>query len=492
MESYYITTPIYYVSGKPHLGHAYTTIASDILARWNRNAGRKVFFLTGTDEHGQKVEKKAREQGMEPKEFVDSLIHEFTGMNEHFNISHDYFIRTTYEEHKNFVQEMLQKAYDKGDIYKDTYKGLYCVDCEKYYTEQDLEENNCPIHRKPVEQMDEENYFFKLSKYQDELLKFYEEKPGFLSPSTMRQETINRVQEGLQDISISRNKKTLSWGVELPFDKDHVTYVWFDALFNYLSALRINNAEEFWPAQVHVVGKDIMWFHKVYWPAFLLSVGKELPEKVYAHGWWTVEGEKMGKALGNVIDPIEFSSKYGVDEFRYFILTAGTFGEDQDFSFDRFKEKVNSELNDDLGNLASRIYGMTNKYFDGRIPEGKEFYEKELELVKASNIYKDFDKAMDELDFTKAVDLLWGFIRKVNSYINEVEPWREKDKERLATTMNILISSLKLISGYIEPLMPDKAKKLRVMYNFNQPHFELKLVDSGGLGEKDRLFEKID
>ncbi|MCA9496568.1 MAG: methionine--tRNA ligase [Nanoarchaeota archaeon] len=495
LNNFYITTPIYYLSGKPHLGHAYTSIACDILARWNRNIGKNVFFQTGTDEHGQKVAKNAAIAKKNPKEFTEELLPEFKKQLEIMNISNDYFLRTTNEDHKKFVQEMLQKSYDNGDIYKGTYEGLYCIDCEQYYKEDELLENNvCPVHKKKVENLKEENYFFKLSKYQNKLLKLYEKNPEFLSPKSKAQETLNRVKEGLMDISISRNKKTLSWGIELPFDKEHVTYVWFDALFNYISGLKINNNfKEFWPANIHVIGKDIMWFHKVYWPAFLMSVDMKIPKKVFAHGWWTVNGEKMGKALGNVINPNQVAQKYGTDEFRYFLMSVGTFGDDLDFSEKLFSEKINNELNNDFGNLVSRVHTMTNKYFEGITPEVGLFNDIDEKYLSKLNIYEKFNSEMQELKFNTAIETLWTAIRETNAYINEVAPWKENNKERLKTIIVILISSIKLFGEYIDCFMPEKAKKLRKQFNIKKENkFVFEIIQSKiKLNEKENLFEKI-
>ena len=494
-NNFYITTPIYYASGKPHLGHAYTSICSDALARWNRDIGKEVFFLTGTDEHGQKVQKKAIEAKKTPKEFVDDLIPEFKKQLEVMNISYDYFIRTTDEKHKSFIQKMLQKSFDNGDIYKGVYEGLYCIDCEQYYKTEDLLENNvCPVHKKKVESVKEENYFFRLSKYQNKLLEFYKNHPEFLSPKSKAQETINRVKEELIDISISRSKKTLSWGIELPFDKSHVTYVWFDALFNYVSALEINGKKDFWPADVHVVGKDIMWFHKVYWPAFLMSTGYDLPKKVFAHGWWTVNGEKMGKALGNVIDPIEVAEKYGVDEFRYFVISGGTFGDDMDFSYEKFAEKINNELNNDFGNLISRVHAMTTKYFDGKIPKVSKLMPEDLELLEKLNFYIKFNENMQELKFNFAIEILWNAIRETNAYINKTAPYKESNKERLGTILNILCSSSVFFAKYASCFMPKKAQKIFKQFNVkNDGIFKLEFLEAGHkLGEKENLFTKIE
>lgn len=494
-NSFYVTTPIYYASGKPHLGHAYTSICCDAIARWNRNIGKSVFFMTGTDEHGQKIQKKADDAKKTPKEFVDSLIPEFKNQLEVMDISYDYFIRTTDEKHKKFIQKMLQKSFDNGDIYKGVYEGLYCIDCEQYYKTEDLLENNvCPVHKKKVESVKEENYFFRLSKYQNKLLDFYKKNPAFLSPKSKAQETINRVKEELIDISISRSKKTLSWGIELPFDKSHVTYVWFDALFNYLSGLEINQMQDFWPADVHVVGKDIMWFHKVYWPAFLMSTGYDLPKKVFAHGWWTVNGEKMGKALGNVIDPIEVAKKYGTDEFRYFVISSGTFGDDMDFSYEKFREKINNELNNDFGNLISRVHAMTGKYFEGKIPKISKLMSEDLELLEKLNIYEKFNFEMQELRFNFAIEILWNAIRETNAYINKTAPYKETNKERLGTIINLLASSCVLFAKYVNCFMPKKAEKIFKQFNVkNDGIFKLEFLEAGHkLAEKENLFTKIE
>lgn len=493
-EKFYITTPIFYTSGPLHLGHVYTSTACDILARWNRQLGKEVFFLTGSDEHGQKVAKKAQEIGINPKQFTDSLVKKFQKTLKKMNISYDYFIRTTDEEHKSFVQEMFQRSYDNGDIYKDTYEGLYCVDCERYYKEDELLEGEiCPDHKKKVELMKEENYFFKLSKYQDKLLELYKKQPEFISPKSKSQETLNRVSQGLEDISISRSKDNLTWGIDLPFDNNHVSYVWFDALYNYISALKINKKEEFWPAQVHVVGKDIMWFHKVFWPAFLMSSGFDMPQKVFAHGWWTVEGEKMGKSMGNVIEPLKIAEQFGLDEFRYYMFAVSSFGDDLDYSEQGFIEKINNDLNNDLGNLVSRIHAMTNKYFDGVVPESNKITQHENELMNSLNIFTQFNELMQQLDFHKALDILFTAIRSVNAYINKVEPWKEQNKERLATIISTLNFSVKIIGDYMNPFMPEKAELLRKQYNFTLGDFKIveQVPQGHKLGEKENLFQKV-
>ncbi|NCC71713.1 methionine--tRNA ligase, partial [bacterium] len=338
---FYVSTAIDYASGAPHIGHAYEKIGADVLARWNRNIGREVFFQTGTDEHGQKIVEKAKEEGKEVKNFVDEKVKGFMDLKEKLFLSNDYFIRTTNENHKIIVQKMLQKAYDNGDIYLGKYEGYYCVGCEKYYPEEDLLEGKiCPDHKIECAWIEDENYFFKLSKYQDKLLELYKKNPNFISPKFREMEIINRVNDGLRDISISRKKDKLSWGIEFPFDREHVTYVWFDALFNYYTTTEfLNDKKKFWPTNVHIIGKDIMWFHMVYWPAFLMSCNLDLPYRVHAHGMILDENaQKMSKSLGNVIDPFKEIEKFGLDEFRFFLMSLGSFGEDLKYSNREFIE----------------------------------------------------------------------------------------------------------------------------------------------------------
>lgn len=493
-NKFFITTAIDYASGKPHIGHAYEKISVDVIARWNRDIGKDVYFLTGTDEHGQKIVEKAEEINKSPQEFVDMITPQFKNMISKLNVSNDYFVRTTDDSHKEFVSSMLQKAFDNGDIYKGTYDGLYCVGCERYYVEEDLNEGNvCPDHKTECQTVSEENYFFKLSKYEDKLLKLYEETE-FLQPKSKAQETINRVKEGLKDISISRSKKKLTWGIDLPFDDTHVTYVWFDALFNYVSALNTNDKMDFWPCDVHMIGKDIKWFHEVYWPAFLMSVGLDVPKKVFAHGMiLDGDGHKMSKSLGNVIDPIKFSKKFGVDEFRYFLIAGGSFGEDMNFGEKMFAEKINNELNNDFGNLVSRVHAMTSKAFESGMPKIGELSGDDTDLLSKVNIFEKFNTLIQNLEYNKAFDVLWTAIRDTNAYVNKVAPWAEKDLVRLGTIMNVLCSSCVLFGKYASCVIPTKAELLFKQFNVsNDKIFKPEFLSEGHkLGAKENLFERI-
>lgn len=493
-NTFYITTPIYYATGNPHLGHSYTSIGSDLIARFNRLLGKKTFFLTGTDEHGQKVADKAAEKNLTPQKFVDIESQKFQDLTETLNLSNDFFIRTTQEKHKQFVQEMLQKAFDNGDIYLGEYDGLYCVGCEKYYAEDELLEGHvCPDHKTVCENVKQENYFFKLSKYEDFLLNLYE-TTDFISPKHRKDEIINRVKAGLNDISISRPKESLTWGIEFPFDTNHVTYVWFDALFNYASAVE---GKEFWPATNHIIGKDIMWFHMVYWPAFLKSVGLELPEKVHAHGIiLDGEGHKMSKSLGNVVDPFAEIEQYGLDEFRYYVMSLGSFGEDCRYSRKDFESAINNELNNDLGNLASRVHTMTSKYCNNNIPvlNMESLEEIDRQLLAKLEIKSELEQFISSFELNKAISKIWETIRLVNAYVNEAQPFKVQDIQRRSQIMSVLNNSLYNIASYISFIMPQKAEVLVQQFGY-----ELKqnlnveyLTKEVELQEKIQLFQKVD
>ena len=472
MKKFYITTPIYYVNDIPHLGHAYTTIAADVLARYYRQRGYKTFFLTGTDEHGLKIQQTAEKKGISPKELADKTHIKFKELWEVLNISYDRFIRTTDEDHINAVQHIFQKCYENGDIYLSEYESWYCVGCEEFKTETEIKDNDykCPIHQKKCEKIKEESYFFRLSKYQDKLLELYEKHPEFIKPDYRRNEVISFVKQGLKDLSVSRKRDRVKWGIPVPFDENHTIYVWFDALTNYLTGVgypEVNSEmfKTFWPADLHIVGKDILRFHTVYWPAFLMSAGLDIPKQVFAHGWWTVEGEKMSKTLGNVVNPFEAVKEYGVDEIRYFLLREIPFGQDGDFSKKAVIGRINSDLANDLGNLVSRTLSMINKFNKGVVECLEEGNRTELEnqyeeLYKKT--LKDFSSHIEKLEFNKALEKVWEFIDFLNKYIVKTEPWKLKkeNSDYLKTVLYVLADGLLLIGYLLYPFMPKKMEQL--------------------------------
>ena len=462
-NKFYVTTPIYYPNDIPHIGHAYTTIVADVLTRWNKIKGKEVFFLTGTDEHGKKIQSSAENSGKNPKEFVDFLIPKFKEAWKKLNIDYNRFIRTTDKDHEEIVKKILQKVYDKGDIYKGEYEGYYCTGCEAYYTQKDLVEGCCPIHKTKIEKLNEESYFFRLSKYQKKLLDFYKKNPSFISPKERRQEVLNRVKEGLKDLSISRT--SFDWGIPLPFDKKHVCYVWFDALFNYYSATRQKGKEKFWPADVHLIGKDILWFHSVYWPAFLISAEISLPEKIFAHGWWTFDNEKISKSRGKVINVDELIGIAGVDSARYFLLRATPFGEDGDFSESSLIERHNNELANKLGNLISRVASLIEK-------NGIE--KSDNKLLKKLN-YNKIEKYFDSFQFDKVLNEIFAFIDICNEYVQEKKLWESRDKKSLYE----LKESILKVADLLWPFIPETSEKIK-------KQFSLKNIKKGEI-----LFSKI-
>ena len=474
MEKFYITTPIYYPSANFHIGHCYTTIIADSIARYKRLAGYDVFFLTGTDEHGEKIEKKAKENGVTPKKYVDKIVDNAKDLWKSLGISYDKFIRTTDEYHEKAVQKIFNKLYEQGDIYKGEYEGLYCTPCESFWTETQLVDGKCPDCGRDVHIVKEESYFFKLSKYQDKLIKLYEEHPEFIQPESRKNEMLNNfIKPGLEDLCVSRT--TFNWGIPVTFDAKHVVYVWIDALTNYITALGYMSEDDslfkkYWPADLHLVGKEIVRFHTIIWPALLMALDLPLPKKVFGHGWLIIDGGKISKSLGNYKDPREYINLYGVDAIRYFALREVPFGNDGTFSESALIARINADLANILGNLVNRTISMSYKYFDGIVLEPSCKEEIDSDLIRSTSyLYKIVDEKMNELHISEAIDAIFDVLRKCNKYIDDTTPWilakDETKKDRLATVLYNLLESIRICAILLSPFMPTSVDK--ILYQLN-------------------------
>ncbi len=471
-DTFYVTTPIYYVNDKPHIGHAYTTILADVLSRYHRLLGDPTFFLTGTDEHGQKVQKAAVANKMTPQEQCDTTVTRFQELWKKLEITHDDFIRTTEDRHKNVVRTILQDLYDRGEVYKAEYSGHYCTPCERFFSKKDLvDEKLCPDCKRPTDEIIESNYFFKMGKYQSWLIDHIQSHPEFIQPDFRRNETLGFLRKPLEDLCISRPKKRLAWGIELPFDKEYVCYVWFDALINYITGIGYGqDAAKFakwWPASYHLIGKDILTTHTVYWPTMLKAMGIEQPKTIYAHGWWLIGSDKMSKSTGNAVNPIDVAEKYGVDAFRYFLMSEMSLGNDASFSEEIFITRYNSNLANDLGNLLSRVVKMIAKEAGGIIPAPVESaqteYEKELRETVLSAVF-EMEPAITGMKLDRGLEQIMNAIRAANRYMEQTAPWKlakEKNTDRLSTVLYTAAESLRIISGLLYPVMPGKMCEIR-------------------------------
>jgi methionyl-tRNA synthetase len=466
-KSFYITTPIYYVNASPHIGHAYTTIVADVLARYHRMAGVNTFFVTGTDEHGDKIAEAAQKAGVTPQEYADKISAQFRSLCPELSITNDYFIRTTDSNHIETVRYILQKVYDSGDIYFGSYEGHYCVGCERFYMEKELIEGKCPDHQTKPEYRKESNYFFRMSKYQDWLINHIKKTPDFIRPERYKNEVLAFLREPLEDLCISRPKTRLQWGITLPFDENYVTYVWFDALINYITALNYPDGEKFkifWPVAEHLIAKDILKPHGIYWPTMLKAAGIDPFRHLNVHGYWNLDQSKMSKSLGNIVQPLDLKDKYGLDAFRYFLLRDMVFGLDSNFSEEAFVQRLNSDLANDLGNLVSRTITMAIKYCDGKVPEINP-QKKDSSLCEAARkAVTEVESSFKDMSLHKALIAIWDFINVTNKYIVKNEPWTlgkdPANKEKLTAIMYNLLAALRSIAILLKPFMPQTSEKI--------------------------------
>ncbi len=487
-KSFYITTPIYYVNASPHIGHAYTTIVADVLARYHRMIGENTFFVTGTDEHGDKIAEAAQKAGITPKEYADRISDQFRNLWPELSVTNDYFIRTTDTNHIETVRNILQKVYDSGDIYFGAYEGFYCVGCERFYMEKELVDDKCPDHQTKPEHRKESNYFFRMSKYQDWLINHIKENPDYIRPERYKNEVLAFLREPLEDLCISRPKSRLQWGITLPFDQDYVTYVWFDALINYVTALDYPDSDKFkmfWPVAEHLIAKDILKPHGIYWPTMLKAAGIEPYRHLNVHGYWNSDQSKMSKSLGNIVRPLDLKDKYGLDAFRYFLLRDMVFGLDSNFSEEAFVQRLNSDLANDLGNLVSRTITMAIKYCDGKVPE-INLKEKNSALHEAAlKTVAEVESSFNDMSLHKALIAIWDFINITNKYIVANEPWTlgkdPANKEKLTAIMFNLLVALRSIAVLLKPFMPQTAEKILRQIGVDESNLDMASIKKGDI-----------
>ena len=496
MKPFYVTTPIYYVNDKPHIGHAYTTILADVLSRYYRDMGRNVFFLTGLDEHGQKVQQAAESKGVTPIEHCNEMAPRFMDLWRKLHIQYDDFIRTTEKRHSTIVQSLLQKVYDKGDIYEDSYEGLYSVSEERFITQKEADSGDF----RDVRELKEKNYFFKMSKYQSRLIKHINDNPTFIQPEHRRNEVLGFLRSPLEDLCISRPKARLNWGIEIPFDKKYVTYVWFDALINYVSAIGYQSDEKkyntFWPVNFHLIGKDILTTHSVYWPTMLMSAELPLPKSIFAHGWWLSDQTKMSKSLGNVVDPLDLIDSYGIDPIRFYLMKEMVLGQDANFSMDSFIKCYNSDLANDFGNLLSRVTNLINKFYDGELEpifddsiDGQDVKYAALDSMELS---KNF---MNDMKINEAINSIFNFVRKVNKYLEITAPWKlvKTDIKKAGKVLYTAAESLRIISLLLSPVMPNRTESvMNALGTINRDLEWGKLVFEKKIQKQDPLFPRIE